>query len=84
MSGRKTTMWERGLSLLLAVVMTVSGTGLTAFATDVIPDEPDTSVTEEIQDTAEPAESPVKRPRMSLWLSPPMSLWLSLRRNSLR
>ena len=62
MSGRKTTMWERGLSLLLAVVMTVSGTGLTAFATDVIPDEPDTSVTEEIQDTAEPAEAPAAEP----------------------
>ena len=36
---RKTKVAERVISLLLAAVMAVSGTGFTALAADIVPDE---------------------------------------------
>ena len=51
MSGRKTRIWERGLSLLLAVLLTVSSTSLNAFATELVTED------EMVTATAEPGES---------------------------
>lgn len=65
---RRTALWERGLSLLLAVVMTVSGTGLTAFAADIVPEEQAEALVSEVasaeaetDEEAAPEEHSAKR-----------------------
>ncbi|MBQ8935723.1 MAG: hypothetical protein IJ049_04915, partial [Oscillospiraceae bacterium] len=54
---RKTKLAERVISLLLAIVMTVSGTGLTAFASEFAPeDTEEPAVTEETTGAEEPEQ----------------------------
>ena len=59
--GTKTSNLQRLISLLLALVMTVSGTGLTAFASEIDADEPETVASEE-EGTAEEEPVPEQTP----------------------
>lgn len=75
---RKTKVAERVISLLLAAVMAVSGTGFTALAADIVPDETVSEV--ETVPSEESAGADMYWPsslRSCATVSHPLLLWTS-------